>query len=184
MDMNSTTTMTMMMTPWLHFSGGDYLIFKTWLPGSKGAIAGACIALVAFCILDRWIAALRRHMEIQWGSRALALILQEQRNSQHIDDKAKDAILSDKIDVIEETSLQTTPVTVRSRQRLVPPFIPMHDIPRGIFQGVQSLFSYVLMLAVMTFNASYIISIILGLAIGEVLFGRIGRLNGGRVQTC
>ncbi|KAG0697168.1 Ctr copper transporter [Suillus ampliporus] len=174
-----------MMTPWLHFSGGDYLIFKTWQPESKGAIAGACIGLVVFCILERWIAALRRQMEIQWGSRALALILKEKRDPSDIqnDDKAKDAISSDEIDVIEEalTSRQTTPVTVRNRQRTVPPFIPMNDIPRGIFHGVQSLFSYVLMLAVMTFNASYVISIILGLAIGEVVFGRIGRLGGGRV---
>ncbi|KAG1766465.1 Ctr copper transporter [Suillus occidentalis] len=172
-----------MMTPWLHFSGGDYLIFKTWIPESKGAIAGACIALVAFCILERWIAAFRRQMEIQWGSRALALILEKQRNSidTHIDDKPED--LSNKIDVIEEIipSIPATSVTVCSRPRLVPPFIPMHDIPRGIFQAVQSLFSYTLMLAVMTFNASYIVSIVLGLAVGEVLFGRIGRLNGGRV---
>ncbi|KAG1825602.1 Ctr copper transporter, partial [Suillus subaureus] len=139
------------MTPWLHFSGGDYLIFKTWMPESKGAIAGACIALVAFCILERWIAALRRQMEIKWGSGIIRMI-----------------------DGIEEgcSSLPTTPVTVPSRPRLVPPFILMHDITRGIFQAVQSLFSYVLMLAVMTFNASYIISIILGLALGEVLFGR------------
>lgn len=178
MDMNSTTTMTMM-TPWLHFSGGDYLIFKTWIPESKGAIAGACIALVAFCILERWIAALRRQMEIQWGSRALALILQKQHNSidTQIDDKPED--LSNKIDVIEERIPSS--VAVRSRSRLVPPFIPRHDITRGIFQAVQSLFSYTLMLAVMTFNASYIVSIVLGLAIGEILFGRIGRLNGGRV---
>lgn len=182
MDMNSTTTTTAMtmMTPWLHFSGGDYLIFKTWMPESKGAIAGACIALVAFCILERWIAALRRQMEIKWGSGALVLI-RKQHNSYGVDDKPKDP--SDKIDGIEEgcSSLPTTPVTVPSRPRLVPPFILMHDITRGIFQAVQSLFSYALMLAVMTFNASYIISIILGLALGEVLFGRIGRLNGGPV---
>lgn len=191
MDMNSTTTtptptptttttttmaMTMMMTPWLHFSGGDYLIFKTWVPESKGAIVGACIGLVAFCILERWIAALRRQMEIQWGSRALALVLRKQGISNDVNDKPKDP--SDKIDVIEEgCSLPATAVTIRSRPRLVPPFIPMHDITRGIFQAVQSLFSYALMLAVMTFNASYIISIVLGLAIGEALFGRIGRLN-------
>ena len=72
-DMNSTTgdTMTaMMMTPWLHFGGADYLIFKAWQPMSNGAIAGACIALVAFCILDRWIAALRRQQEFYWASRS------------------------------------------------------------------------------------------------------------------
>lgn len=71
--MNSTSSSsamtTMMMTPWLHFSGEDYLIFKAWQPMSHGAIAGACIALVAFCILERWITALRRQWEIYWGLR-------------------------------------------------------------------------------------------------------------------
>lgn len=177
MDMNSTTTMSsdMTMTPWLHFTDGDYLIFKTWQPESKGAIAGASIGLVVFCILERFIMALRRQMEIQWGSRALALM---QRNPNDADDRP-----SDKMDGTEEgcSSLPITPVKGRSRLGLVPPFIPMHDITRGIFQVFQALFSYALMLAVMTFNAAYIISIILGLGIGEVLFGRIGRLNGGRV---
>lgn len=178
MDMNTTTiSTTMTMTPWLHFTGGDYLIFETWQPESKGAIAGACIGLIVFCILERLIMALRRQMEIQWGSRALALILQKQRNSNDVDDRP-----SDKMDATEEgCSVPTTPVTGRGHLRLVPPFIPMHDITRGIFQAFQALFSYALMLAIMTFNAAYIISIILGLAIGEVLFGRIGRLNGGRV---
>ncbi|KAJ8588209.1 hypothetical protein M405DRAFT_863125 [Rhizopogon salebrosus TDB-379] len=174
---------TMMMTPWLHFSGEDYLIFKAWQPRSNGAIAGACIALIAFCILERWIASLRRQWEILWSSRACALSLSDKRFSndgQHVDDTAPDAIHSDKIE--EATSSgQTNSGTVRSRPRSVPPFIPMHDIPRGILQGVQSLFSYILMLAVMTFNASYVISIVLGLTIGEVMFGRIGRLYNGRV---
>ncbi|OJA09117.1 hypothetical protein AZE42_02572 [Rhizopogon vesiculosus] len=170
---------TMMMTPWLHFSGEDYFIFKTWQPRSNGAIAGACIALVAFCILERWIAALRRQWEIYWGSRAHALMMRDQRfpsDGQHVGDTAADAIDPDKI---EETSpsYQATSEAVRSRPRSVPPFIPMHDIPRGILHGIQVLFSYILMLVIMTFNASYVISIVLGLAIGEVLFGRIGRLH-------
>lgn len=77
MNMNSTSTnnamTTMMMTPWLHFGGGDYFIFETWQPRSNGAIAGACIAIVAFCIFDRWIASLRRQLEIYWGSRLAQL---------------------------------------------------------------------------------------------------------------
>jgi copper transporter 1 len=72
--------------------------------------------------------------------------LQKQRDSidTHVDDKPED--LTNKIDTIEE---RISSVTVRSRPRLVPPFIPMHDIPRGVFQAVQSLFSYTLMLVVM-----------------------------------
>ncbi|KIJ68748.1 hypothetical protein HYDPIDRAFT_173400 [Hydnomerulius pinastri MD-312] len=136
---DGSSSMDMMMIPWLHFSGGDFLLFKTWQPTSNGAIAGACIALVAFCILERWLAAFRRSQELRWRAS----------------------------------------IVVRTNPRLIPPFIPSHDIPRGIIQAFQSTFSYALMLAVMTFNAAYIISIILGLGIGEILFGRMGRVQGG-----
>ena len=38
---------------------------------------------------------------------------------------------------------------VPARRRLVPPFVPSHDIPRGVIQAMQSTFSYALMLAIM-----------------------------------
>lgn len=85
--------------------------------------------------------------------------------------------------------------TISASRRRVPPFMPSHDILRGVIQAIQSTFSYALMLAVMyvwfillariftarthrTFNGAYIISIVLGLAFGEVLVGRIGRKQG------
>ncbi|KAH7911216.1 Ctr copper transporter [Hygrophoropsis aurantiaca] len=175
---NNGTDMSMMMTnmiPWLHFSGGDYLIFKAWKPSSHGAIAGACIALFAFSVLERWISAWRRTKE-----QALGLILEKEsgasasaRNA-NVDEKTNGP--SSAIETIEEARpSRASTVRVLTNLRAVPPFIPSHDIPRGIYQGVQSFFSYALMLAVMTFQAAYIISIILGLAAGEILFGRIGR---------
>lgn len=39
--------------------------------------------------------------------------------------------------------------TIPARRRLVPPFTPSHDIPRGVIEAIQSTFSYGLMLAVM-----------------------------------
>ncbi|KIK99870.1 hypothetical protein PAXRUDRAFT_780527 [Paxillus rubicundulus Ve08.2h10] len=128
------------MIPWLHFWGGDSLLFKTWQPSSHGEIAGACIGFLVLCILERWIAAYRRTWELHWEARA--------------------------------------PASVGKSPRVIPPFITSHDIPRGLIQSIQSTFSYTLMLAVMTFNGAYIISIILGLGVGEILFGRIGRVQG------
>lgn len=65
----------------------------------------------------------------------------------------------------------------RATPRLVPPFIPLHDIPRGILHAIQTVFSYTLMLVIMTFNAGYIISVILGLGVGEIMFGRMERMH-------
>lgn len=49
-----------------------------------------------------------------------------------------------------------------------------HDLPRGVLYALQALLAYLLMLSVMTFQAAYIIAIVLGLGLGEVLFGRLG----------
>ncbi|KAH7921261.1 hypothetical protein BV22DRAFT_744067 [Leucogyrophana mollusca] len=179
---NSTgMTVTMdMMVPWLHFNGGDNLFFKAWKPSSSGAIAGASIALFVFAVLDRWISAWRRTKELNWKQRALEIVLETESAASSstgkldIDKKSTDppTVMA----VIEEARPAHAPnARTRTSHRVIPPFIASHDIPRGIFQGVQSFFSYALMLAVMTFQAAYIISIILGLAVGEILFGRIGR---------
>lgn len=64
------------------------------------------------------------------------------------------------------------PNELRAVLSSLPPFVPRYDIPRGIAAlGIKSV-HYTLMLIVMTQNATFIISIILGLGFGEMLFGR------------
>jgi copper transporter 1 len=38
---------------------------------------------------------------------------------------------------------------IPARRQHVPPFVPSHDIPRGVIQAMQSTFSYAFMLVVM-----------------------------------
>ncbi|KAK7032504.1 hypothetical protein VNI00_013073 [Paramarasmius palmivorus] len=52
------------------------------------------------------------------------------------------------------------------------PFIPAHDIVRGIMQVGQAALGFALMLAVMTFQVAFLLSIVIGLGVGETLFGR------------
>ena len=67
MDMSSSDDSTMVvMTPYLHFTGGDFLYFKSLAPSSKGAIAGAAIVLVLLAILERALSAGRGLMEAHW----------------------------------------------------------------------------------------------------------------------
>jgi copper transporter 1 len=54
------------MVPWLHFSGGDNLLFQSWHPTSKGAIAGASIGLLFLALFERWLAAMRVVLEARW----------------------------------------------------------------------------------------------------------------------
>lgn len=66
---SSNSTMNIMMVPYLHFTGGDFLFFKSWHPSSHGAIAGACIGLVFLAVIERWIHGIRGLLEDVWRRR-------------------------------------------------------------------------------------------------------------------
>ncbi|GLB36371.1 putative GPI anchored protein [Lyophyllum shimeji] len=168
-----------MMVPFLHFTGGDYLLFEAWKPTSGGAIAGACIGLVCLAIFERWIAAIRGILDNYWRRKGLAL-------ASRAADLSGVSSPSPSNEISEEKALYLKPgspdgaeqlavpravrPTTSAPIRTIPPFILMHDLPRGFLHGFQALLSYALMLAVMTFNAAYVISIIIGLAQLHPLF--------------
>ncbi|WRT69170.1 uncharacterized protein IL334_006154 [Kwoniella shivajii] len=59
------------------------------------------------------------------------------------------------------------------------PFTWAVDLPRGLLQALQVLIHYLLMLVVMTFNIWWIISVVVGSGVGEMLFGRFGSTHSG-----
>jgi hypothetical protein len=72
--MMGSTESTMMMVPYLHFTPGDAILFREWVPKEPGPFVGACIGLFLLGIFDRWLAAMRRLMEAWWKQRC-ALVL-------------------------------------------------------------------------------------------------------------
>ena len=178
MDMSSSNSSSVMdmMVPYLHFTGGDNLLFEAWHPSSKGAIAGACIGLVLFAIFERWVNGMRGVLEARWRQqcvpcsarvrrhilthlRAMATMMSStSNNSCHASgspsslpgvSKMKEVGTSG----VEEVNINASPSQPGRRLprplRTVPPFIPSHDIPRGALFAFQALLYYVLMLAVM-----------------------------------
>ncbi|KAI0374383.1 hypothetical protein BV20DRAFT_961534 [Pilatotrama ljubarskyi] len=147
-------------------------------------------------MFERWINAMRGAAEDYWR-RSAALFVKEEaachssgRSVEH-----KKSAHVDEIAINELPSQSNVPVRSRVRvARTVPPFVPSHDLPRGVLYAFHTLLTYALMLAVMcvalitwsyryvlkkfsshrTFQAAFIISIVLGSGIGEVLFGRVG----------
>ena len=154
------------MIPYLHFTPGDALFFKEWVPKSSGAIGGACVGLFVLAILQRCISGMRGVMDQHWKQRSDALVsarfvrIGESRTS------------SDKVSEGACCGTEEAVVSAPTPRPTLPPFIWSHELARGGMQILQSFFGYALMLAVMTFNAAYIIAILLGLGVGEVLFGR------------
>ncbi|OCF35674.1 hypothetical protein I316_02729 [Kwoniella heveanensis BCC8398] len=60
------------------------------------------------------------------------------------------------------------------------PFRWAVDLPRGLLQALQTLLHYLLMLVVMTFNIWWIMSVVIGSGVGEMLFGRFGASHSGQ----
>ncbi|KAI0790415.1 Ctr copper transporter family-domain-containing protein [Abortiporus biennis] len=147
------SSMSMDMIPWLHFTGGDYFIFKAWRPTSRGEVTGACIGLIVFAILERFVS----------GCRGVMYRRYKQRTSTEL--------TSDDTSLEKSNNVQTTRII---RERSFPTFDWSYDIPNGLLFMLQMLMSYILMLALMTFSAAFLIAMCIGLGIGEMLFGRMG----------
>ncbi|KAG1729972.1 Ctr copper transporter family-domain-containing protein [Suillus paluster] len=141
------------MLPYLHFTPGDNLWFLGWVPKSSGAMIGTCIALFMLALIERWIAACRGVMEYHWRQQATI-------------------IASDELN-----TLPTKSSSVGFIKRFTPPFIPAHDIVRGVMFAAQALLSYLFMLTVMTYQLSFIFSLVVGLGVGETLFGRFSSIG-------
>ena len=176
MDMGSSTMTSMKM--YFHGSRTDLLWFKSWAPLSPGAFAGACIGLFVIGLLDRFICAVRGVAEVRWRRATQDVYDQQSVTSPSL------SLPGPKCDGVQSTTSSTdlngsvlfSPLaTLRSAStgnRLVPPFIWRIDVMRGLLKAFQFAIHYVLMLAVMTFNAYFFLCIILGEGVGEVMFGR------------
>lgn len=174
----------MSMVPFFHWAGGDYLLFQAWSPTSPGAIAGASFGLVCLALFDRWLAATRGALDNHWRHKGLAMASRplnysgKSLPSPTNETSDKSSLNADSADDSNPLAPLTNRRGTVTLTRTVPPFIWAHDLPRGLLHAGQSLLSYALMLAVMTFNAAYVISIVVGLGMGEAIFGRMGNGRG------
>nr|AFU72290.1 copper transport protein CTR2 [Amanita strobiliformis] len=163
MDTESAMNMTesvMNMIPYLHFTGGDYLVFKALQPDSAGTLTAASIVLICLALVERLLMAARCSLEARWSKR---LSNSEVASNSHQPSLLK---VQEYSEVSETASLHT-----------VPPFTPTHEILRGFIYALRILILYVLMMAVMTFQAAYLISIVIGSGLGEMIFGRFSAIK-------
>ncbi|KAJ6607676.1 Ctr copper transporter family-domain-containing protein [Mycena sp. CBHHK59/15] len=125
----------------LHFTPlADTLWFAGWTPSTSGALAGVCIGLFLLAIVDRFVAAVRPIMEMHWRADA---------------EKARRARGGDSDGSIKGNR----------RPPRAPAFAPAHDLVRGAMYTLQAFLGFAIMLVVMTFQAAFIISLVVGLGV-------------------
>lgn len=164
------------MIPWLHFTPGDAILFKEWVPRKPGPFAGACIALFLLAIVDRMLAAMRRIMEVWWKRKYVSCNTRRFLLCLHILCilrvdlflSKRFGALSSETDASEKgaASVRVQPSAEDPSPRLslstrnAAPFIPAHDFARGGFVVLQSAITYALMLSVM-YGSSMVLSPVL-----------------------
>ncbi|KAI5481454.1 protein of ctr copper transporter family [Pseudohyphozyma bogoriensis] len=154
---NSTTTMaSTMMSAFTTELGMSNLWFVNWTPTTAGSTFGACVGLFFLAILSRLLAALRSSAEIGWAN-ALSLYCTEERLF---------------VPTLTKSDDKALPKPTHKPRHRSPPFISAIDVPRGILFAFQSFVGYLLMLAIMSYNAWFFVAILVGLGIGETAFGR------------
>ncbi|KAF2196509.1 hypothetical protein GQ43DRAFT_459093 [Delitschia confertaspora ATCC 74209] len=160
------------------FSGTTTPLYSAqWVPSTAGAYAGTCIFLIIFAMLFRGGFALKHYLEIRWLASAR---------------KRKYVVVADKTPISEQikadadstTGILTTNGVEESIRLIQAPISHVQpwrfsvDFPRALLVMVLVGCAYLLMLAVMTFNVGYYISIVGGTFIGELIFGRYSQAWG------
>ncbi|OCL11480.1 hypothetical protein AOQ84DRAFT_287144 [Glonium stellatum] len=147
------------------------LFSSQWTPKSAGAYAGTCIFLIVLATLYRGTFTLKNYLEHKWLEKAM---------------KRRYVVVAGKTPLAERISSDTDSKTVvltangveenvkvvQSPVRHVQPWRFSVDVPRAFLAVVTGGVGYLLMLAVMTFNVGYFMSVLAGIFIGELVFGR------------
>ncbi|KAF4456947.1 Ctr copper transporter [Fusarium albosuccineum] len=147
------------------------LYSNSWTPTSAGAYAGTCIFLAILAIIARGLLAYKAVQEAHWLDREAArryvavngkLPLAEQIASSP---DARRMTLS-------ENGLEETVVVVERKRAVTRPWRFSVDPIRACLDTVIVGIGYLLMLAVMTMNVGYFLSVLAGVFVGSLAVGR------------
>ncbi|KAL5495807.1 hypothetical protein ACEPAI_1271 [Sanghuangporus weigelae] len=170
------------MLPYLHFTSGDILWFQGWVPSKAGPMVGACIGLFLLAVFDRWLSAYRGLIDSHWYRHAKISLAKriDAHNSNTIAPRpqleARPSVSSESSIAAAKHAAATPPDFQGNNTGSKPTSLQSswftRDIPRGIVQAAQSALEFAFMLVVMTYQVGFILSIVVGLGVGEAMFGR------------
>ncbi|KAH8668426.1 Ctr copper transporter family-domain-containing protein [Xylariales sp. PMI_506] len=152
MDDSTTTTMTSEDMSMVFFTGFTTPLFSTgWTPTTQGAYAGTCIFLVALCVIHRVLQAVKSAVFPMAG---------------HGSGSGR-ALPGDGDSDIEKSA----PARVRAEWN-GHPFSVATETCRAVVEVITGGIGYLLMLAVMTMNVGYFLSVLGGIFLGTFVAGR------------
>jgi hypothetical protein len=133
------------MRMFFHFSLADYILFQGAVPETPREFALACFLVGCLAILLEAVVFLNAYYEAQV--------------------KYKPSAVADEL-----KSLNGSTASGTAFMRV--PVRPMIDLGRALLRVLQFAVSYSLMLIAMTFNVGLIIAMLVGILLGNLIFGR------------
>ncbi|EME87625.1 uncharacterized protein MYCFIDRAFT_127225 [Pseudocercospora fijiensis CIRAD86] len=149
------------------------LYSSAWTPSTTGAYAGTCIFLIVLGIISRVLQAYRHVLETKWHDKAVKrryVKVASESASERVDpsmEKSDEAVLTTRGMDESVRVLHAGRSAVQSK-----PWRFSTDLPRASIYVVQAGVAYLMMLAVMTLNVGYFLSVLAGLFVGELAVGR------------
>ncbi|KAG5913717.1 hypothetical protein E4U42_000912 [Claviceps africana] len=171
MDMSAHGATSATMTMVFQTNNATPLYANSWTPHSAGAYAATCIFLVALAIVARLLLAARSVQEARWLDKDLQRRYVAAHGkiplSEDISNDARAAKMTLSANGVEETVF-----VVARRGHEVRPWRFSVDPLRAVMDTVTVGVGYLLMLAVMTMNVGYFLSVLAGVFVGSLAVGR------------
>ncbi|CAF9908677.1 MAG: hypothetical protein ALECFALPRED_004891 [Alectoria fallacina] len=141
------------------FTSTSTSLYSTrWTPSTTGQYAGTCIFIIILGAIFRGLFSYRAMQEHRWRGVEL---------------KRRHILVSGKKQDDEGARLDEDDIGAGDRtRRRIRPWRISTDVPRALLDTVIAGVGYLLMLAVMTMNVGYFLSVLGGIFLGSLMFGR------------
>lgn len=146
------------------------LYSQSWVPSGAAGYAGTCIFLIILSLTGRMLVFTKAMLEARWRDQAwkrryITVYGKEALSERLTKSDSKTAVLS-------ENGIEEHVRVVHAAVHSVQPWRFSVDLPRSILVTIIAGIAYLLMVAVMTLNIGYFLSILAGVFIGELAAGR------------
>jgi len=152
---------------------GTSLYSSAWTPTTTAAYAGTCIFLIVLAGLLRLLLAARTWQENRWLDRELnRRYVVVNGKAPLAENLSRDSLAKHANMVLSENGVEENVVVVKKRTFGPRPWRMSVDPARAAIDTVIAGVGYLLMLAVMSMNVGYFISVLGGTFVGSLLVGR------------
>ncbi|KAF2458081.1 Ctr copper transporter family-domain-containing protein [Lineolata rhizophorae] len=156
-------------------STGTPLYSSSWAPATVGQYAGTCIFLIVLGIVYRCLFAAKQLLERRWHDRAVRrryVVVADKMSAAERAASPDGDELHAKNAVLTTHGVQEHVKVLHDDLGEVQPWRFSTDLPRAALVTVIVGVGYLLMLAVMTMNVGYFMSVLAGAFVGDLAVGR------------